>query len=256
MVLLLVLAVSQGRGAAEEADAWQTEKSTHFIVHYSHASLGFVRKVIDNAERYYNAITNDMGFIRYDFWAWENRANIFIHDDAQRYQAVTGQPPWSLGIALPREKIIHTYPCDEDFFNTLLPHEMGHIIFREFVGFDNAAVPEWLDEGIASYQEAGRRSFALDIVQDAVETGRFIDLATLSALNPQLIRDPQAVTIFYAESVTVIQYLMKKYGREKFVYFCQLLRDDRDITRALRMSYGIESMQKLSEGWESYVKSE
>ena len=51
-----------------------------------------------------------------------------------------------------KKKEISTYMWQEMLFDTILPHEMGHIIFREFVGY-NKALPLWLDEGVACMQE-------------------------------------------------------------------------------------------------------
>jgi hypothetical protein len=82
------------------------------------------------AEEYYRSITNELGFTRFNNWLWEDRASIYIYDDSQEYIAATKQPSWSAGLAAYREKKITTYLADAGFFDTLLPHELGHIIFR------------------------------------------------------------------------------------------------------------------------------
>ena len=74
---------------------------------------------------------------------------------------------------------------------------MGHLIFREVVGFNNYSVPSWLDEGVASFQEKMRRSVADLIVKQAKRKSKFINLVDLGKLNPHLMQDKEAVDLFY-----------------------------------------------------------
>lgn len=235
------------------ADSWNTLKSTHFIIYYKKAPDTFLYELMDKAEDYYNRIADSLGFRRYNFWLWDNRARIYIYDNAQDYQSATGNPAWSSGCAYPREKVIHTFPYAKKFFDTILPHEMGHIIFREFVGFDNNAVPVWLDEGVASYQQDLRSSTAGVIIKDALSKNRFIPLNKLSGLNPQSIADADTVNLFYAEAVSLVGYLVKEFGQDNFIFFCQNLRDRKNLDKALMSAYSIENIEELGKRWETYL---
>src|SRR4030042_4577876 len=113
---------------------WNISKSTHFIIYYKEAPQRFIDQLIDKAEGYYNDIADNLGFRRYNFWLWDNRAKIYIYDDAETYQAATKQPAWSYGCANVQDKVISTFINSKVFFDTILPHETGHIIFREFIG--------------------------------------------------------------------------------------------------------------------------
>ncbi len=237
-----------------ETDNWHITKSTHFIVHYKNAQDDFLDRLIEKAEDYYNEIADDLGFRRFDFWLWEKRANIYIYDAIQDYQAATGQPAWSAGCATVKEKVIKTFPYARGFFDAILPHEMGHIIFREFVGFDNYKVPIWLDEGVASYQEVFRRSIANKIVKEALEKNTFMDLEKLSKFNPPLVQDSELVNLFYAESLSIIDFLIKEFGSDNFVLFCQNLRDKQDLDRALSSAYPFKDTKELGRAWQEYLK--
>lgn len=237
---------------AQEAK-WNISKSTHFIVHYKNAPEDFIDDLIENSERYYDAIADTLGFRRYDFWLWEKRANIYIYDDAKDYQAGTGQPAWSGGCANGRKKEIITYPYAKDFLETILPHEMSHIIFREFVGFDNYAVPLWLDEGVASYQESMKRQYAAHVVKEAIKQGTFIEFDRLSSVNPRSLGTKQ-VGIFYAESLTIIDFLIKEYGSDSFVTFCQNLRDKQDLSASIRSTYSFNNIGEMGQAWEKFME--
>lgn len=253
IIFLLLVLIPSGIALGDEIDAWHTIKSTHFIIYYRTVEDKFLEELIDRSEDYYNKIADSLGFRRYNFWLWENRAKIYIYDDAKTYQAATGQPSWSSGCAIMKEKIIYTFPYARGFFETILPHEMGHIIFREFVGFDNSAIPFWLDEGVASYQEKPKRVTSDGIVKDAIQNDKFINLERLSSLNPQVIEDAELVNLFYAESLSLIDYLIKEYGQDNFVLFCQALRDKKDLAGALAYAYPFRNTQDLSRKWEIYL---
>lgn len=248
--ILTVAAYSQ---STEEK--WNTAKSTHFIVYYKNAPESFIEELINKSEDFYDRIADRLGFTRFNFWLWENRAKIYIYDDAQDYQNKTGQPGWSSGAAFPKKKTIVTFPYAKDFFVTLLPHEMGHIIFREFVGSDNPALTDWLDEGVACYQEQGRCLLSYPIIQQAVNSGKIIALPKLSQIEVRSVADTAQVQLFYAESVCIVDYLIKKFGKDDFVNFCQYLRDRKDLKIAIASVYPFSSLEELDGAWQEYLKS-
>jgi hypothetical protein len=256
IVLYLITLFTPFCVLAAPNDNWQTTKSTHFIVYYKNAPEDFLEQVKERSENYYDKIADDLGFRRYNFWLWDNRAKIYIYDNVGDYQAATGQPSWSAGCAIVREKVIHTFPFAKGFFNTILPHELGHIIFREFVGFDNFAVPLWLEEGVASYQENIRFFTANKLVQDAIGKGNFIGIEGLASFNPQLTQDSTSVNLFYAEAVSIVDFLIKDFGKDNFVLFCQNLRDKGDLERAIASSYPFANTSELSLAWQKHLKNE
>jgi hypothetical protein len=241
---------------AQGTEGWKTEKSTHFIIYYKNAPGDFIRQLIEKSEDYYNKIADDLGFRRFDFWLWDNRAKIYIYDDAEDYQSATGQPSWSQGAALPLAKIIQSYPYAQGFFQVTLPHEMGHIIFREFIGFDNYVIPLWLDEGVASYQQKIKYLKASEVIKKAVDDGEFITLQSLANFNPQSTTANKLVQLFYAEAFSIVDFLIKEFGKDRFVIFCQNLRDKMRLERAIAATYPFSNIQELGQAWQKHIKNE
>lgn len=252
-VLLILFSLSLVYG---DNDNWKITKSTHFIIYYKNAPEDFIRRLIDKSEEYYNKIAQDLGFRRYDFWLWDERAKIYIHDNASDYQLATGEPSWSGGCVWASQKLIQTFPYAQGFLETVLPHEMGHIIFREFIGFNNYAVPLWLEEGVASYQEKQKYMQVNAFIREAIRQNSFINLEKLSSLSPHLIHNPQLVGLFYAEAFSIIDFLIKEFGRDKFVLFCQNLRDKKNFTQAIASSYTFSDIRELNDAWVKYVTSQ
>lgn len=252
LVLITIFALT---GAFADTENWKITKSTHFIVYYKKAPEDFIKQLIDKSEGEYNRIADDLGFRRYNFWLWDKRAKIYIYDSQPEYQVATGQPRWSSGSVSARDKIIKTFPYAQGFFEMTLPHEMGHIIFREFVGFENSAVPLWLDEGVASYQEKTGETQGNRLIKQAINQGKIIDLEELGNLNPHAMHDSGLVNLFYAESLVLVDYLMKEFGKDNFVLFCQALRDKKDLERAIASVYPFSSIAELDKSWKEYLRN-
>jgi hypothetical protein len=252
--VLIIAALSCGNASAQSSPRWDKETGTHFVVYFQNTDAKFVEEVLEKAEDYYAQITYELGFKRRKFWLGSERAKIYVYDTAQDYRQATDQPGWSAGCAWPLVKTIHTFPYASGFFETVLPHEMAHIIFREFVGLHNSAVPSWLEEGVASYQEVNRSDSVMPAVKELVDNGSFVSLVELDKLNPAVIPDAKLVNIFYMEAVGVVDFLIKSYGPDKFVDFCEALGDKQDLQRALWDTYRLKDVEGLDRKWQKYLK--
>jgi hypothetical protein len=245
---LLCLPVSAFAAGQE----WQVFKSTHFLIFYQNANQAQLDKMAEKAEGYYNTITEDLGFNRFNFWTWDNRARIYLFDNQRDYMRSTGDPSWAAGQAQVNSKVIQTFITANGFLENVLPHEMGHIIFREMVGFNNPAVPLWLEEGVACFQEK-KRSFNKAALAARVRSGNFLTLERLNGIN-SLSSSPDAeVSLFYTESYSLVRYLIADFGKDRFVLFCQYLRDKRDLSRALALAYSFKDLNDFENSWKKYI---
>ncbi|MBU1727196.1 MAG: hypothetical protein KJ880_06175 [Candidatus Omnitrophica bacterium] len=253
---LFVFFLVFGLALAEKEGKWNQEKGTHFIIYYHNASRPFISKLLEKAEEYYNSIADDLGFRRFDFWLWDKRAKIFVYDNALAYQASTGQPAWSLGCARAEDKIIDTYVDAEGFSEGVLPHEMAHIIFRELVGFHNKAIPLWLDEGVASYEQKDKYSNVNAIIYSAIRDKSFMTLESLFKFSLNHNLSNKSVELFYCESYSIVDFLIKNYGRDRFVLFCQNLRDKKNFEKALISSYPFNNVGEFAKAWQKDFRHE
>ena len=241
-------------GFGVEAQEWKEYKCQHFIIYHQEAPLDFVKNVEQMAEQYYSEITDNLGFTRYKGWSWDNRAKIYIYDNAEDYIGDSRQAGWSHGAASPRDKEIRTFPSAHGFFDSTLPHEMGHIIFREFVGF-KAEIPVWFEEGIAMYQEKAKRWGAHDAVRKALASGNFKSLDELSLTRLSSDTDIEVINLFYSESASVINFLIREYGQQRFVQFCRKIKDGNPFEWTLDSVYvRFKNVEDLNDEWVKYLK--
>ena len=242
---------------AQQASAfeWREEKGDHFIVYYTKEEA-FAKDVRRNAETYYTRIANDLGYTRFNFWQWDNRVKIYIYPSEKDYQKATGQPDWSKGEANYETKSISTFEWNKEFNETLLPHEIAHLIFRDFVGF-KGEVPLWLDEGVAQWQEPATRDIARQAGYTVVAKRVMFPFAYFMSIYSLKGRDDETVQYFYMQALSVVDFLIRRHGLQSFSEFCRQLRDGRRLEDALKATYpaSISNLKDLEKNWMEYVTS-
>lgn len=229
-------------------------RSDHFIISAnSDVSESYVSKIKDLAEEFYRTITQEFHLVRDKLWLWDNRAKIFIAKDREDYLRKYGCPEWSDACVNYAAKTIYTYP-DQQRFSSILAHEMAHIIFREYVG--QGRLPLWLEEGIAVYIDTkyagGRYQLNFPSLKSAINEKRYIPLAQLSYMGVGSLNNKPTdyVTLFYLESYSLVDFLIKRGSQDNFYNFLYLLRNGNNVNDALTKSFSsIRGMDDLEKQW-------
>jgi hypothetical protein len=231
---------------------WEVKKSKHFIVYYrGEVKSGYIDEIARQAEHYYSRITDYLGYRRFNFWTWDNRCRIYLYKDAQEYINSTGSIGWSRAHVNIRKKEINTYVNQESFFDTILPHEMGHIIFREFVGF-YTKLPLALDEGVACAQEKDNNS-RIELAKAMINWQAYIPFENLFKIDKTSLTIP---IIFYSESASILNFLLESFGRQKFIKFCRRVRDGEAWEKVLFWVYKFDNMADFEKKWIDYLKDD
>lgn len=258
---------------------WQELKSEHFIIYYTTGDDRFVREVADKSEAYYREIATSLGYPRYkEFWLWEKRVKIYIYPDRKSFLAGANQPDWSEGVADYLKKSISTHTGSEDFLRMVLPHEIAHLIFRDFVGF-KGEVPLWLDEGVAQWAEKGKKERVRTLVRQLYMEDKLLSMKDMMLLNMRILKEKDSVfirptrtrtgeattlvlstehliNIYYIQAVSLVDFLIQKYGSDAFARFCRELRDGKTTEGALKSTYPdyIHSLEELDGRWRRYLE--
>jgi hypothetical protein len=259
------------------AQDWQQISGDHFIVYFTQDKK-FAEEVADKAEYYYRNIATDIGYPRYsEFWTWDKRVKIYIYPDRASFQKATSQPDWSEGMADYTNKQIVSYAWSKGFNESLLPHEMAHLIFRDFVGF-RGEIPLWLDEGVAQWAEEPKRrqikAIAKKYYEDnallAIDDIMNLDIRNLKIKDQVYIRQTRTkdgkggvlflsldslISTYYIEAVSLVGFLIEHYGSNGFAHFCRELKDGKSVEEALRFAYPeyIHSLRELEDRWREYL---
>jgi hypothetical protein len=241
-------------GVEVDTSFWQTNKSQHFVIYYQEAPTGFVDELIYKSENYYNSIVDALGYRRLDFWSWDNRAKIYLYKNAGDFHVDTQRSVWTGAVVSVRSRVMKTFVGQVHFFDSLLPHEMTHIIFREFIGA-NTQLPLWIDEGVASSQEISNLYARMQIAKDLVARNQYIKLDNLSEVS-DLEENTVSPDIFYPEAASLIVFLIREKGRDRFLDFSRALRDGgdgADWKSALLKIYNFSSLEDMEKAWKEFI---
>lgn len=255
LLLMIAFCVFGISIASADNAQWKKYNSRYFVIYYKNAPVDFVESVAQTAGELYENIPRNLGFIRYQGWEYDDRAAVYIYDDQAEYQRYAKNMEWSGGLTNVGHKEIHTFPSAAGFFDSTLPHELAHLIFREYIG--NTRVPVWLDEGVAMYQEKAKRWGANKVVMQALKSGQFIPLSELTANRLRSEKNKEIINIFYAEAASIVYYMIVELGESRFENFCRKLSEGVAFEQALDTNYSrFKNIEDLNMRWVDYLKSQ
>ncbi|MFH1996084.1 MAG: peptidase MA family metallohydrolase [Candidatus Omnitrophota bacterium] len=243
--------------SVSHAEKWKELKGDHFIIYHAGAESS-AKEILRNSEKYYKRIATELGYQRYsDFWTWDNRVGIYMYPNKKAFLRATGQPEWSEGMADYTNKKIFGYAGSERFVGSILPHEMAHLVFRDYVGF-TGEVPLWLDEGVAQWMESIKRELFKAVAGNLIKSGEFIPFKNMMSMDIRSEREGKTVDAYYIEAVSLVGFLINKYGGGRFIEFCRQLRDGKSLNEALPFVYptSIRDLDDLEKKWKEYILAE
>ena len=131
-----------------------------------------------------------------------------------------------------------------------IAHELSHMVIHQVTGNPYNELPRWLDEGLAVYNEG-----LLDVsfgtaLQKAVNSDSLI---SARSLNSPFSAESDLAALSYAESFSLVDYLISKYGQDKMLELLTTFSRGSTYDNALLAVYGF-NVDDLNDLWQSYVK--
>ncbi|HZT81032.1 MAG TPA: hypothetical protein VFA26_12445, partial [Gemmataceae bacterium] len=236
------------RHLERSADGWAVAETANFRIKHNQPRE-LAQKAAETAERTRAAMSRKW-FGQAD-GPWSPKCDIYLHATAQDYSRATGVPAQSPGHSTIRSegprvlaRRIDLHCDDPNLLTAVLPHETTHVVLA---GKFDAPVPRWADEGMAVLTEPREKidRHLRNLPQHRQERQMFY-LRDLMNLNDY--PHPSRVGAFYAQSVSVVQYLSDLKGPQTFTAF---LRDGMrgGYETALRKHYDIKDFNDLEQRW-------
>jgi hypothetical protein len=127
---------------------------------------------------------------------------------------------------------------------SILPHEIAHTIFADYFG---RPLMRWADEGgaIVSGCAADHRWYNKLGHEITNTPGRFMSLRRLLSCRDY----PDDVTALYAQSYSLVKFLVDSKGKPAFLAFIARGMHDDDWDGAVRAYYGFHSVEELERSW-------
>jgi tetratricopeptide (TPR) repeat protein len=238
---------------SRNTQGWDVAETANFrILHHQDRSL--VERAAQVAEQTRSAMSRKwFGVSGED---WNPKCQLYLHANGKEYSHITGQPvhyPGHSRIESDAGRVVARridIRCDNPgMLQAVLPHETTHVVLAG--RFGKHEVPRWADEGMAVLAEPAEK-----VDQHCKKLAGFCQQRELFSVRDlvQMNDYPPARRIgaFYAQSVSLVDFLAKKRGP---VVFSQFLGDalKEGYEPALRKHYHYSGFDNLQAGWSKSV---
>jgi hypothetical protein len=253
-------ATPQPAGNATEADpaspsapiAWHVRETANFSIYHTDAALaeqaGKAAEAVraQQAKRWGSTATRN---------SWSPRCEIYLYPTPRDFAQMTGQPETSPGfstmgmngnrIIARRVNLRADHP---QMLDAILPHEVTHVVLADL--FTQQQIPRWADEGMAVLAEpvAEQLTRAADLTGPLKE-GRVFKLSDLMAID---YPNAEAWSLYYAQSVSLTQFLVQLGTPEQFVSFVRGAQRS-GIEASLKSVYKIDGFPDLEDRWQQFA---
>ncbi len=226
----------------DESFAWQIIESDHFYVYYPKGKGKIGRKVSSSAEKIYRSVTEALKFIP------PQKINIYLYISHQDYMEAVGRDrTWEAGSTYPEFNLIIIKPVD---IEGLLHHEFVHIVFGQATN-NNYTVPAWFNEGLATYLAGEFNFWRQNLVLLAVVRESTLNLYEMSDF--AMLSDDD-ISLAYAQSYKVIEYLVSNYGEDILTNIETSLAEGVSFEEAL-WKFTSKDITSLDGDWMRWLKA-
>ncbi|HEX5367945.1 MAG TPA: peptidase MA family metallohydrolase, partial [Dehalococcoidia bacterium] len=136
---------------------------------------------------------------------------------------------------------------DTDFID-IVRHELAHIVTGAATRKDIAPIPVWINEGISIYSQNQMLPDEQQALSIAIQRNRVLPITSLDA---SARGTGDVVSLFYSESGSIISFMVKQYGDDKFADFIKALGSN-TTDGALQSVYGLDQLG-LENAWRQSV---
>lgn len=225
---------------------WQTVSNKDLHIHYYGNDQDFANAMLNAGVEGLRRNKEQAGMTPdapVDIYVYPN------YDDMR--EAVLYEPAWTGGQAYSDFNIIIMGSSGSDATwdqNTVI-HELTHILVGRSAFSCLGSRPGWLEEGLAMYSEGKLDPGMQSMLDQAIRSD---SLMTLRSLNGGFSENPDKANLSYAQSYSVVKFLIENYSQEKMGVFLKALSDAKSIDDSLREAYELDT-DGLDSAWRASV---
>jgi hypothetical protein len=195
----------------------------------------FARALLSAADDALHRLAHDTGA------TLETPVSAYVYASSQELRsAILFPPDWmggaaftdhaTIAIAAPRGNM--------DLGKRFLTHELAHLVTYQMTVNPYNEIPRWLDEGLSTYAEGNLRSDLAGPFDRAVSNDDLLSIQTISSNFPS---DIDQARLSYAESYSVVQFLVQEYGAESMLRLLEVFKQGATYDEALMQAYGFDT---------------
>jgi len=226
----------QGLASSEspaESQALKGENSELTLFWYK-GDDSFALELMDACQQGLDRLTRDLGTYP------QKPIKIYVYASARDLQeAMIFPQEWTGGVAFTEFSIIAIgiSPDNIDWGKEALVHELTHLIVHQTTFSPYGRLPTWLDEGLAMYNQGELGSSFRTRLDSAISEGALLSVRSLCSL---FSADTEKACLSYAESYSLVEYLLHNYGQGKMLNLLTVLKYGNTYDEALTEIYGFD----------------
>jgi len=215
---------------------WNSLTSDQIALYWHQGDQPFAQELMDAAQGALQRLASDTGV------SLEQVVSIYVYASPDELRGALIFPyEWTGGIAFSDYGIIALGVPDL----RTLRHELSHVVIYQAVFGPFGVIPRWLDEGLAVYTEGELRSDFRSHLDEAISEDELISVRSLASSFPT---DPDEARLSYAESYSLVVFLLDNYGQDKMLEILDVFKQGSGYDDALIQVYGFD-MDGLNELW-------
>ena len=227
---------------ADLSHVWQSLESDQLTTLWYKGDLAFAQELLGAADAALERLSGEVGV------TLEQPVKVYIYGSSQDLQGALVYPQeWTGGVAFPDYStiIIGISPDDLAWGTRAISHEMGHMVVHQRVFGAYGDLPTWLDEGLAMDAEGELRSDLKALLYNAIAHDTLFSVRTLASSFPA---DPDEARLSYAESYSLVQFLIDSYGSDSILALLDVFKEGSTYDEALLEVYSFD-MDGLNTLW-------
>jgi len=180
--------------------------------------------------------------------------NIYIYNGASDLQGSMIYPSeWTGGVAFTAYNIIAIgiAPSALDWGKRAMTHELNHIVINQVTFNPYSGLPVWLNEGLAMYSEGELTAQYSTTLSAAANSDNLLSVRTISS---PFSASAGKATLSYAESYSLVDYLIQEYGPGKMQELLQTFKSGNTYDGALTQIFGFDT-EGLNDRWQTWLKA-
>lgn len=218
----------------DETNDWKTVSSDGVRIHYYGASDTFAQSMLAAGEEGLRRNEEQAG-MKPDI-----PVEIFVYPSYEEMRdAILYEPQWTGGLAYSDFSIIIMGTSgDAEFDKATVIHEVTHILVGRNAFTCIGFIPTWLNEGLAVYNEGELDGSMKEQFDIALQNDTFFPVRTLGGNFSEI---PEKALLSYAQSYSVVKYMIETHGQEKMSQLLTALSNAEPTDDALIAIYGFDT---------------
>ncbi|MCD6452970.1 MAG: peptidase MA domain-containing protein [Dehalococcoidales bacterium] len=230
----------------DERYSWSSLTEGEVTLYWYEGDLAIARRLMTVAQQTLVWLKEDTGA------ELERPVRIYIYADSRDLQGAMIYPQeWTGGVAFTRfgTVAIGISSTDLDWGSRAIAHELTHLVIHQVTLNPYSDLPTWLDEGLAMHTEGPLEPVFVASLNRAIEENSLISVRSL--LSP-FSAYPDKATLSYAQSYSLVEFLLSNYGHHKMLELLEAIKQDDTCDGILEKVYGV-NVDGLDSLWQQWV---